>query len=818
MATSFTLTVPHNAAGVAPVSRASLRLTLASDAVVSLTITDPGANAHLFNPSVPAVGASPISQVFDYPPVVFPAPLGARSDTVLVRREGGASANDPVRRTCVVEMVLNTDFDPAVCGSTNPGTTENWQFSVTAGPEISGICTISFTPDPLSGCTGALVLPIGTPASQLANVGGKADQSCGLARSGNPARVEMVLDRSGSMSAASTLSGTPATTRMQALHQAVQNFIGVWDSLDVTNDNTGVVTFDSLPPEEPFGAGLQPFPSVSGTILGGISSVTPRAGTSLGAGMIKGGNALAAGSGRKIMLVMSDGQQNTDPMVGVNLMTNQVFTTTGGGAPVTLPNLGAYQIYNVTIGPDAAVEPAIKYHMAAVTGGYYINTETNGALLTPFFLDLLGNFVHFNSWETARLIHGEVSIDNREYQTELYLSTATQAVAVNLSWDIRLGRLVLRVEAAAGEIPYDIFHDYERGAARVTFDPGKELSSRKPFILRVFLEDLGGLGKELGGVIPFELVALVEDAAVNADLLVPSRDYKAGDAIDLEVRLREFGLPIGGVGGNAGDQLLVQVVPPGQSVGDLLSKSSAPANQPPTDPLSPAQSKLFNIVQNDLDAFRRDESNPDQIVLTEESPGIYRGSYKAGATGHYNFVFGVVAGGPETSMFMRQAIRTVYVRSVPDASTTAVNVTISGGQLGITFTPRTSFGDLLGPGWANHFWFTTPGGSPFKGRDNLDGSYSASLGFSGSTPPAVSLHFVDVLQVIGDETSAERLPVKLGQGTILIERLPKTGIGGGGRGDDDTLQGCLLLFIRLLIAIGRLSVRALERLLKQLGG
>jgi len=809
MTTSFPLTVPHNTAGVQPVSQVTLRLSLASEAVVSLQITDPQGANHTFNPAVPAIGAAPNVQVFDYPPV----PTG--SDTVLVRREGGAIVGDPVRSTCVVEMALNTDYASggAGCVSTDPGTSDTWMFTVTGGPEIGGVCTVSFTPNPAAGCGGAIVLPLGTPPSQLANINGKADQGCGLNRSGRPARVEMVLDRSGSMSAPSTLAGTPATTRMEALHRAVQNFIGVWDTLDVAGDNAGAVTFDHLPPEEPFGSGLQPFSTIAANSAI-ISSVTPRGGTSLGAGMIKGGTALGAGSGRKVMLVMSDGQQNTDPMVGVNVAAKQVFTTMGGGAPTNLPNLTSYQIYNVTIGPDAAVDPAIKYHMANITGGFYTNTETNGALLTPFFLDLLGNFVHFNSWETARLIHGEVELDNREYRTPLYVSTATQAVAVNLSWDPRLGLLNLNIESSQGNIPYDISHDYERGSARVTFNPGKELYDLKPYALRVFLEDMTGLGKELGSRIPFELVALVEDAAVNADLLVPPQDYKAGEPIAIEVRLREFGRPIGGVGTSRSDQLLVQVVPPGQSVGDLLSDSGSPANPPQNDPLSPAQSKLFNLVETDLDAFRRDEENPDQIVLSEVEPGIYRGSYQAGVSGHYNFVFGVTAAGPKTSRFMRQAIRTVYVRAIPEVSASEVRTSIAGGLLTIGFTPRTRAGDRMGPGWANYFWFTTADGGAFKGQDNLDGSYTAAMTFNGSAPPAVSMHFVDVLQIIPDQTGARDLPVKLGDGTVLIDRLPNT--GGGSGNDDDSLRGCLLLFIRLLITIGRLSLRVLERLLKLL--
>lgn len=812
MATSFVLEVPHNPSGTQPISRINLRLSLESSAVLSLQITDPVGNAHTFSPAVPAVGAAPSSASFDYPPV------GGSSDFVLVQREGGSTATDPVRSTCIVQMALNTDFTPATCSSINPGTTETWQFNVTAGPEISGACHISLTPNPAAGCTGTIILPSSTPLAQLARINGRADQLCGLQRTTRPALVELVLDRSGSMFANSNLNGL-AMSRMEALHKAVQNLVTMWDSLDVAGDQTGVATFDHLPPEEPFGLGLQSFSTVSGTISGGITGVTPRGGTSIGAGLIKGAkvfdtnnDGVPDSTARKVVLLMSDGQQNTDPLVGVDLPTKKVFTFNQATPAVKtdLPLLGNYQIYNVTVGPDAAVEPAIKYNMANATGGFYLNTETDGNLLTPFFLDLLGSFVHFNSWETARLIHGVVT-RQAPFTTDLFLATTTQWIVINLSWDRRLGSLRFSLTAPAGSIPADIIHDFDNGTARVSFDPTGLLHRDKPWQIRV---DIGDIGPDaVFSSIPFDLVVLVEDVAINSVLNAVAKDYKAGDAIELEVRAREFGLPLEKIGTSTGDQLLVQVVRPGQSIGDILSDGTSSSQPQPSDPSSAAQAKLTNMLADTPDAFKRNDDNPDRVTLGEVEPGVYRGTFPAPVTGHYNFLFAVAGDAPETGRFSRQAIRTVYVRAVPDASNTAVQVSVAGSIMTIVFTPRTGGKDRMGPGWANHFWLTAPGVSPFKARDNLDGTYTATLTLSGATPP-VTLHFVDVLQSLGDSVLADQLPVKLGDSTTVIPVLP--GTGGGGTGE--TLRGCLLQLVRLLIAIARLSLRALERLLKSLGG
>src|SRR5260370_10364298 len=66
----------------------------------------------------------------------------------------------------------------------------------------------------------------------------------------------------------------------------------------------------------------------------------------------------------------------------------------------------------------------------------------------------------------------------------------------------------------------------------------------------------------------------------------------------------------------------------------------------------------------------------------------------------------------------------------------------------------------MGPGWANYFWFTSPGITPFKAKDNLDGTYTASLGFTGAFPPPVSVGFEDVLAVIDDSVTFDNLPAK----------------------------------------------------------
>jgi len=83
--------------------------------------------------------------------------------------------------------------------------------------------------------------------------------------------------------------------------------------------------------------------------------------------------------------------------------------------------------------------------------------------------------------------------------------------------------------------------------------------------------------------------------------------------------------------------------------------------------------------------------------------------------------------------FSRQQLRTAYVRAEPNAGNTNLQSSIIGRagdrKLSNRDDPARRSPDRHGPGWANYFWFTSPGITPFKAVDNLNGRLYRDFGF-----------------------------------------------------------------------------------------
>lgn len=72
-----------------------------------------------------------------------------------------------------------------------------------------------------------------------------------------------------------------------------------------------------------------------------------------------------------------------------------------------------------------------------------------------------------------------------------------------------------------------------------------------------------------------------------------------------------------------------------------------------------------------------------------------------------------------------------------------------------------------GLAWGPISGFSTPGRTPSKLTDNLDGTYTGKV-FYNFLPPPVTLHFLDVSIVIDDAVTPDKLPVPLDDTNVLV--------------------------------------------------
>jgi len=759
-ATSFTMTVPGR---TDPITSVQLVIDIQGTTVPTITLVNTAGGTFTFTPADTTLSSAGVD-------IARATPLLPPGTFTMTRHR----------------------FSMLLSGCSPATSTVTWTISVPAGFNIISACAVSFWRTP--GCLAAVMVNGDAAAGPPATISGGGPGFAGACeRYRLPVDAVMVLDKSGSM-ASSTLGSSPRT-KIVALRAAVRDMVDVWTGLrsietgafrpaGPPNDQVGVALFQSDADWwSVTGTGLSLF-TTSGPLftVTNLNTITPGTATSIGDGVFLADGVLTTADPlrRRVILVMSDGYQNTDRMLGIN-GANRVVTYNPATPAVTteLPNQSKYQIYTVTVGTDSAVSPVINQNIATATGGFYINTETEAELMRPFFLELLQNFLRFNSVETVRMT-GKALAASSPFTTEVPITSTTEGLSINLMWPEGLGRIRLTATPPGGapisQLGSSSIHINQRLPLAAPYRPGD------PWTITVEL--LTGEGS-----VPFNLSVLTDDHGLESDQSIVAGDYVPGAPIHLETRVEVFGRKVKGIGSNPGDKIVAELLRPGVGVGDLLSDSTASTNPPqPADQSNAALSKLQNTLQADPSKLVQAQ---DTISLLDNGnaangdavagDGIYSALYTPQIPGHYNFLFGVEAVSKDVGRFSRQQLRTVYVRPVPDPPNTQVQSSVrSDGNkntLVINMTPRTKFNNRMGPGFANYFWFTAPGQTPFKARDNLNGSYTAELPFSGVTPPDVTIHFIDEPIIIVDSVTPDQLPVPLDNSNV-VKPVPPPTVGG----------------------------------------
>lgn len=708
-----------------------------------------------------------------------------------------------------IMFALTSNYDSGNFTTTLTGD-EVWSIEAVSGG-ITGACPISFVLETSSsGGLNERVLHDGnfpTPPVQVAAPTGTPGTGLNLGCENFRPGVDavLVLDKSGSMSNSDL--GTPAQPKIDALGDAVTDFVNVWNDLRSSeillnpndpsssvpspNDRLAFVFFDRDVASVPWvSSGLQTFnTALRDNVVANITSVSPGGATSLGDGLLEADGILGGASGnRKVVLAMSDGKENSnlrvdvdDPMTPTEVRTFPTGTANMDKDP--LPNQSDYQIYTVTVGTSTAVSADINEDIATATGGFYINSEEDADQMRPFFLQLLQNFLRFNSQQIVQLSQQELAVGTPQTITFPVTSTSVQ-LSVNLLAQRSDGFFRMTLTSPNGD-----FSEQVQGSGALRFTRALPIDTT---------EYAGEWTAEIAFVDPArdvetadaDLFVITDDLGVDASFEILARDYEPGDDLQLRAQLSDLHGPLTDL--SSSGRVEARIVQPGVSIGELLAESSIQPSPQRSDPSSPADAKLEELLQENPDLLRRvsrsvqlvdDGTNGDQTA----GDGIYSGTYPVETPGHYNVLF--LADGPteRSGDFSRAQLKTVHVRSVPNAAQTAVSATVQNQNLIITATPRTLDGSRM-PGFQNYFWLTTGQGNAIRLQDQLNGEYTARVPMNGTERPQVDLHFLRVSSPISAEAQPEDLPVKLGDVTTVVPSIEngKEREQGGDTGGDGT--------------------------------
>ncbi len=766
---TFQVVVPRRT-GLTPVTQVQLVLDVAptgapaSDPVFQLSVRGPGDVAPAA--ITPATGLDALTFASSGSPTVLVE--WANGDTGTVIRPSSGSPGDPARYRYTVNLRLSSDFNATTCASTWPAatTSETWTFTVDGVP-IGARCLISYTTQTGGSCASVMPISSGDVAAYSSPfVPGEGVQTCAGDR---PAvGVMMVLDRSCSMSDPAQPGGPFGGTRSAALAGAVRSFVETWTALGAKpGDQLGLAYFSDdaqwmdtvgVPSWTGGAAGsvstsgtkIQPFSTISPLLTAvNLGAVSPDSATSIGDGL-QGGVAGLSGlalTSRQVVLLMTDGLQNTTQcvsIVGGRVKLHDCSVTASAASPDLLPASSPARIYSVTVG-EATGGATINQDIANATGGLYAGT-TDGTELTPFFHAILENFLRFGSHQT--LLLSRIDARGGPVEQKFWVTGASVRAALHLE----------RISGA--------------GAARLRSPSGQEVQVALPGATvlpneagewtLVVSSPVAGESVAHGRGILLDAVVISDDLLVKADQRVAPKAYHVGDALELSVRLTGSGRAILGAGAGAGERVVAHVLAPGQSLGELLSTSSAPATpNAASDQSTPANEKLQNALEADPSKFAL---SPNDVVLHDDgqdgdqaaSDGVYSGRFTTTLPGVHRVLFDLVATSTEGGRFTRRSLESVYVRPVPEGSLGATPGLVDG-VAGVVFTPRIRGGTRLGPGWATYFVATTASGTKLRPIDRLDGSYGIQLP-AGVGPGELTIGFIDAPLTITPAQPVENIP------------------------------------------------------------
>ncbi|MEO6049435.1 MAG: trypsin-like peptidase domain-containing protein [Candidatus Kapaibacterium sp.] len=535
--------------------------------------------------------------------------------------------------------------------------------------------------------------------------------------------VMIVFDRSGSMS----LPGTSGMAKIAEARAAASLFVQLLRA--GTGNRVGLVSFSSaasMPVDFTLAnvtaanktALIGPMPFTTGV----VGNLMPGGSTSMGSGLNAAFMQLTPMGNPRNVLLLTDGLQNTPPMVDPNSKspTDITIDVIGYGTPASL---------------DGPMLTAVAMNH----NGQYVMADTN-LKLQKFFALAFGNI-----FEAGLLM-------DPEFVLPAGVPTAPplpfdvceeETLTVVVGWDHPDTHLLVEVTTPSGAPVTAALPGVESAMSRTwTFlrvplpQAGERDGRWHVHVSRPQAGITAAAGTTSGAEVRY-FVNVIADGGAVLRRMPDRRRYHTGDAINPLVALQYLK---GGAPPNAKVRVIVRR--PDTAVGTLLSRETLGGVAViDADTIPPRQATLLAIEKK----TGKPVVGYTELTFDLESDVESTGSFEPGdlfgkpmndlLTVEGNYTFHAHATYGDGCIATREVMWSVHVDPGIDPGKTDMTVTGSGGQGVIVIVPRDIYGNNLGPGRGGDITITGAPGTTVTEppADNGDGSYSVHVTWNSAS-------------------------------------------------------------------------------------
>ena len=573
---------------------------------------------------------------------------------------------------------------------------------------------------PMAECSQVSKHTGDTPASLIPTDDGVAPPLDAIFKGRNTFDVVLVLDKSGSM--ADLPPGVNAgPTKAAVLKSVVQGFVSEWEQLDAptgtgaewSHDRLGLVFFDSTAAPQTI-VGADPpanfflqrgAASAWDAVINQANALTPGSSTSIGAGINAGMQQWKNDPKNDLsMIVVTDGMQNTAPLI----------QATGTGFLGLDPVAGLPQelrkrfipIQTVAFGTPAAVDEDLLRNISLETSGNsYLGTTVT--TMYNIFGQTLVALLKGNTASLATSREGTYTGQVPTAPVPVEVDHSAQRVVFSVQWP----------PPTRNALDLDVYPPGASVPAAPTSSKKTAQASIQTFDLKP--GDAGGWnvrvkrGVKSGDAVPYALNVLFLERHLDYQFTLTNLHAVTGDTLGIRVVVDWDGKPVTGLPDGA---IRARVLRASDGIGTILHNTrrdvpSGNTTTPAGDIQTPLDAKIASFKGSSL-LERITPKEVATIALKEEGKGVYSGTFSdTKVPGTYAFE-AILDWNNERNGHVHREERieeALKVRADPSKTEVKITAPTNGTSL-VNVTPRDSYGNYLGPGYARVIRASVRGG------------------------------------------------------------------------------------------------------------